>query len=88
MDVDVLINNAGISMPRRFSEMPIDEFKRQMDINFLGSVYPTRSVIEAMKKRGSGRVVFVSSMAGQLGLYGFTAYSATKFAVRGMAEAL
>ena len=59
-----------------------------MDINFVGSVFVTRSVVAQMKQRGSGRIVFISSQAGQLGLFGFTAYSATKFALRGMAEAL
>ena len=59
-----------------------------MDINYLGSVYATRAVIRQMKSRQHGRVVFVSSQAGQLGLYGFSGYSASKFALRGLAESL
>ena len=59
-----------------------------MEVNYLGSVYATRAVIGDMKALGEGRVVFVSSQAGQLGLYGFTGYSPTKFALRGLAEAL
>lgn len=59
-----------------------------MEVNYLGSVYATRAVISNMKERRMGRVVFVCSQAGQLGLFGYTAYSASKFALRGLAEAL
>ncbi|XP_045314685.1 3-ketodihydrosphingosine reductase isoform X3 [Leopardus geoffroyi] len=59
-----------------------------MSVNYLGSVYPSRAVITTMKERRVGRIVFVSSQAGQLGLFGFTAYSSSKFAIRGLAEAL
>lgn len=59
-----------------------------MSVNYLGSVYPSRAVITTMKERRVGRVVFVSSQAGQLGLFGYTAYSSSKFAIRGLAEAL
>jgi 3-dehydrosphinganine reductase len=65
-----------------------DNFQRLMDVNFLGSVYAARAVVKAMKEQKKGRIVFVSSQAGQLGLFGFTAYSASKFALRGLAEAL
>jgi 3-dehydrosphinganine reductase len=59
-----------------------------MDVNYLGTVYVTRAVVPQMKARRAGRIVFVSSQAGQLGLYGYTGYSASKFALRGFAEAL
>lgn len=59
-----------------------------MSINYLGSVYPSRAVITTMKERRVGRIVFLSSQAGQVGLFGFTAYSSSKFAIRGLAEAL
>ncbi|XP_048074441.1 3-ketodihydrosphingosine reductase isoform X4 [Ursus arctos] len=62
--------------------------QRLMSVNYLGSVYPSRAVISTMKERRVGRIVFVSSQAGQLGLFGFTAYSSSKFAIRGLAEAL
>ena len=54
----------------------------------MGTVYATRAVVGTMKKRRKGRIVMLSSQAGQLGLFGFTAYSASKFALRGFAEAL
>ena len=63
-------------------------FQTMMDVNYFGSIFATRAVIEEMKRRHQGRIVFLSSQAGQMGLYGFTGYSATKFALRGLAEAL
>ncbi len=57
-------------------------------MNVLGSVHVTKVVLESMTARQSGAIVFVSSMAGQLGLYGYTAYATTKFALRGLAETL
>ncbi len=59
-----------------------------MDIDYLGSVYATRAIIQEMKQNNRGRIVFTSSQAGQLGIYGYTAYSPTKFALRGLAESL
>jgi len=59
-----------------------------MDVNYFGSVFATRAVISEMKTRRQGRIVFLSSQAGQVGLFGFTGYCATKFALRGLAEAL
>ena len=59
-----------------------------MDVNYFGAVNATRAVIRGMKARQEGRVVFFSSQAGQLGVFGYSGYSASKFALRGMAEAL
>jgi 3-dehydrosphinganine reductase len=60
-----------------------------MEINFFGSVNITRAILPDMKLTSNGGgLVFVSSLARLVGLYGFTAYSASKFAVRGFAEAL
>uniref|UniRef100_A0A8C2Q409 3-dehydrosphinganine reductase n=1 Tax=Cyprinus carpio TaxID=7962 RepID=A0A8C2Q409_CYPCA len=62
--------------------------QKMMEVNYLGSVYPTRAVITTMKERRMGRIMFVSSQAGLIGLFGYTAYSPSKFALRGLAEAL
>ncbi|XP_051556618.1 3-ketodihydrosphingosine reductase-like isoform X1 [Myxocyprinus asiaticus] len=86
--VDMLVNCAGMSISGRFEEVEVDRFKRLMEVNYLGSVYPTRAVITTMKERRMGRIMFVSSQAGQIGLFGYTAYSPSKFALRGLAEAL
>ncbi|KAK7114250.1 3-dehydrosphinganine reductase-like [Littorina saxatilis] len=86
--ITALINCAGTSMSAKFLDTPVEEFKRMMDINYLGSVLLTRAVLPSLMRQKQGRIVLVSSMAGQLGLFGYTAYSASKFALRGMAESL
>ncbi|XP_077412859.1 3-dehydrosphinganine reductase isoform X1 [Vanacampus margaritifer] len=86
--VDMLVNCAGTSFSGKFEEVEVDRFKRLMEVNYLGSVYPTRAVITTMKERRMGRIMFVSSQAGQIGLFGYTAYSPSKFALRGLAESL
>ncbi|XP_026556869.1 3-ketodihydrosphingosine reductase [Pseudonaja textilis] len=86
--VDMLVNCAGTSITGRFEEIDIHRFEQLMAINYLGSVYPTRAVVGKMKERRKGRIVFVSSQAGQVGVYGYSAYSATKYALRGLAESL
>ncbi|XP_034498033.1 3-ketodihydrosphingosine reductase isoform X1 [Ailuropoda melanoleuca] len=84
----MLVNCAGMSLSGKFEDLEVSTFERLMSVNYLGSVYPSRAVISTMKERRVGRIVFVSSQAGQLGLFGFTAYSSSKFAIRGLAEAL
>jgi len=86
--VDMLVNSAGISYPGQLEEIPIEQLKSMMDVNYFGTVYTTRAVLPQMKARRSGHIVFLSSQAGQAGIFGYTGYSATKFALRGMAEAL
>lgn len=87
--VDVLVNCAGMSMPGVFEDLDVDIFEKQMRVNYLGSVFATRAVVPAMKKSGrGGRIVFVSSQAGQLGVFGYSAYSPSKFALVGLAQVL
>lgn len=85
--IDVLINNAGISMRALFADADLSVLKKVMDINFYGTVYATKYALpEIIKNRGS--VVGVSSIAGSIGLPGRTGYSASKFAMNGFLEAL
>jgi 3-dehydrosphinganine reductase len=86
--VDVLVNNAGVVLPGRFLELPADEFSKQMNINYLGTVNTCRAVLPSMVKRRSGHVLNMSSLAGVIGIYGYTAYAATKFALAGFSQAL
>ncbi|XP_060630702.2 3-ketodihydrosphingosine reductase [Anolis sagrei] len=86
--VDMLVNCAGTSVNGKFEDLDGSRFEQLMAVNYLGSVYPTHAVITTMKERRMGRIVFVSSQAGQVGVFGYSAYSATKFALRGLAEAL
>lgn len=59
-----------------------------MDLNFLGGVNVTKAALKGLKDNNGGRIVFISSQAGQVGVFGYTAYSASKFALRGFAESL
>jgi len=88
MPVDVLVNCAGTSTPGMFEDLDPGTFDHLMRVNYLGSVYPSRAVVPTMKSRGGGRIVFVSSQAGQVGVFGFSAYSPTKFALVGLAQVL
>ena len=86
-----LINVAGIATSAAFVDTNYSEFERLMSINYLGSAYTTRAFLPYMRTTSSSQpkaIQFTSSQAGQIGIYGFTAYSASKFALRGMAEAL
>lgn len=86
-DIDMLINNAGISMRALFEEADLEVFRKVMDINFFGSVYCTKFALPSLIRR-QGMVVGVSSIAGYRGLPGRSAYSASKFALQGWLEAL
>ncbi|MCA9623847.1 MAG: SDR family oxidoreductase [Myxococcales bacterium] len=86
--VDHLVNNAGIAMPGRFVELDKDEFRKMMDVNYFGAVHMTRAVLPAMTARREGHILNVSSLAGVLAIYGYTAYSASKFALHGFSQAL
>jgi 3-dehydrosphinganine reductase len=85
---DVIVNTAGIIIPGHFETMPVDSFETCLRNGFLTCVYPSRAVAPLMMARGSGHIVNVSSVAGFLGVFGYTAYSPSKFAVMGFSEAL
>ena len=85
---DVIINSAGITQPGYIQELSLDVFERLMRVNYFGTVYITTSVLPAMLKRGSGHIINISSMAGYLGVFGYSAYGASKYAVAGFSEVL
>ena len=80
--VDILINNAGISMRALLKDASIEVIRRVMDINFFGSVYCTKYALDSIIER-KGTIVGVSSIAGYRGLPGRSGYSASKFAING-----
>ena len=85
--IDILINNAGISMRALFTEVDLAVIRQVMDINFYGVLYATRYCLpEIIKNKGS--VVGISSIAGFRGLPGRAGYSASKFALNGFLEVL
>jgi len=85
--IDILINNAGISMRALFEETEIAVLKKVMDVNFWGTVYCTSYALPYLLK-SKGSVVGISSVAGYKGLPGRTGYAASKFAIRGFFESL
>lgn len=85
--IDILINNAGISMRALFKELQLDVLRKVMDINFWGTVYCTKYALPYLLKT-KGSVVGISSIAGYNGLPGRTGYSASKFAMQGFLDAL
>ncbi|GLG95616.1 Dehydrogenase/reductase SDR family protein 7-like [Gryllus bimaculatus] len=86
--VYMLVNCAGMAICGKLEDTNISDIKYLMNLNYFGSLYPTKVLVPRMKCRGEGIIVMVSSQAGLLGIYGLSAYSATKFALRGLAEAL
>lgn len=86
-DIDILINNAGISMRSLFKDAEIDMLKKVMDINFWGAVYCTHYALPSLIKN-QGTIVGVSSIAGYRGLPGRSGYSASKYALQGWLESL
>jgi len=85
--IDVLINNAGISMRALFEDVDLEVIKKVMDINFYGVLYATKYCLpEIIKNKGS--IVGISSIAGYRGLPGRAGYSASKFALNGFLEVL
>lgn len=85
--VDILINNAGVSMRAIFRDVDLNVLKQLMDVNFWGTVYCTKHALPYILKQ-KGSVVGVSSVAGYKGLPGRTGYSASKFAMNGFMESL
>lgn len=85
--IDVLLNNAGISMRALFNELDLSVLKSLMEVNFWGTVYCTKYAMDAILK-SKGSIVGVSSIAGYRGLPGRTGYSASKFAMNGFMESL
>jgi short-subunit dehydrogenase len=85
--IDILINNAGISMRALLKEASVDVIRHVMEVNFFGSVYCTKLALNSLIER-KGTIVGVSSIAGYRGLPGRSGYSASKFALQGWLEAI
>ena len=84
--IDVLVNNAAILHLGTVENTPPDVFRRVLDVNTVGPYLGTRAVLGTMKQQGSGSIVHISSIDGLVGMNGVSAYSASKFGVRGLAK--
>ncbi|XP_030439904.1 3-dehydrosphinganine reductase TSC10A-like [Syzygium oleosum] len=89
--VDVLVVNQGVYVPGELDKQELDEVRLMIDVNLIGSFNMIKAFLPAMKARTDRRptsIALMSSQAGQVGIYGYTAYCASKFGLRGLAEAL
>lgn len=86
--IHTLINNAGISARGKLKELDREDLTCAMDVNFFGAVYCTQAAWPFLARADRGHIGFVSSVAGYIGLIGQSAYSASKFAMTGLAECI
>ena len=85
---DTLINCAGILRESHFEKESIEAFREVMNINFFGTLHFIKAVLPFFKQKGQGRIVNICSMAGLTGVFGYSAYSASKFAIAGLSSAI
>lgn len=86
--IDVLINNAGIGAMGAVEELPIEEFIREMDTNFLGAVRCTKAVLPRMRQQKSGCIINISSVGGRVFNYFNAPYCSSKAALEAFSECL
>ncbi|MDE2027856.1 MAG: SDR family NAD(P)-dependent oxidoreductase [Candidatus Omnitrophica bacterium] len=86
--IDVLVNNAGYSMTGFFEDLSEEEIRAQMETNFFGVQHLCRQVVPLMRQRGAGKIINISSIAGQVATPGLGAYNASKWALEGFSESL
>jgi 3-dehydrosphinganine reductase len=85
---DLLIHSAGIAQPAYVMDLNLEDARQLMEVNYLGSVYITKALLPGLLARGSGTLVFISSMTGVFSFPGYSAYGASKYAQRGFCDAL
>jgi 3alpha(or 20beta)-hydroxysteroid dehydrogenase len=85
--LDVLVNNAGILHHAKIADTSADDFRRVLEVNVVGTWLGIKSVIDPMTAAGGGSIVNISSIEGFTGAAGLSAYSASKFAIRGVTKA-
>lgn len=85
---DILVTSAGLARPGYFERLDDADFRELMEVNYFGTLYAIQAVVPSMIERRKGSVVGLSSAAGLIGVFGYTAYGPTKYAVRGLFESL
>lgn len=83
-----LITCAGVTRPGHFDDLPETEFRRQMEVNYFGTLWSVRQALPDLRAHPGGSITCVASAAALLGVFGYSAYSPSKFAVRGLSETL
>jgi NAD(P)-dependent dehydrogenase (short-subunit alcohol dehydrogenase family) len=86
--IDILVNNAGITMDKMATKMPIESWDTVLAVNLSGSFYMAQPALEHMVERGSGRIIFVSSVFGETGNIGQANYAASKAGMMGLTKSL
>ncbi|KAJ0511727.1 putative 3-dehydrosphinganine reductase [Helianthus annuus] len=89
--IDVLVCNQGVFVAQEIVNQEMKDIRSMINVNFIGTVNLVKAALPGMKNRSDRKpvsIVFMSSQAGQVGIYGYAVYSATKFGLRGLAEAL
>jgi len=86
--IDILINNAGIGIFKKFVDSTLEDFKKQMEVNIYGVYNFTKAVINQMIERHSGTIINISSLAGKNSFVNGTMYAATKHALMGFTRSL
>src|SRR6185437_7921336 len=86
--IDVVVNNAGYANLAAVEDITLDDFRAQVDANLFGVVNVTKAALPALRARGAGHVIQVSSIGGRLATPGLSAYQAAKWAVGGFSEVL
>uniref|UniRef100_A0A336MDM6 3-dehydrosphinganine reductase n=1 Tax=Culicoides sonorensis TaxID=179676 RepID=A0A336MDM6_CULSO len=84
----MLVNCAGFAMCGKVEDIDVADAKLMMDVNYFGTYYPTRYVLPKMREAQEGIIVITASQAALMGIYGYSAYAASKFALRGLAETI
>ena len=85
---DILINSAGIAYPGKFTDLDLNLFNDVMSVNYMGTVALTKFIVPEMIKNRSGYIINISSLAALIGIYGYSAYAPSKYAVRGFSRCL
>jgi short-subunit dehydrogenase len=85
---DVVVANAGVGLDALFEKTSDEALRRVFEVNVFGLVRSVRPFVAGMRRRGSGRILLISSIVGKRGIPYYSAYSASKFALHGLAEAL
>lgn len=86
--IDVLVNNAGYGHEGVFEESPLEEMRRQFDVNVFGAVAVTKAVVPFMRRRRRGHILNITSMGGLITMPGIAYYCGSKFALEGISEVL